>query len=248
VGLFNYSRSRVPELMDDPALDPAKHRHALAGLRRVNVLSRSDAILWSRLKQLAQDVAPAPLRILDVATGSGDVPVAIAKRFRKAGIAVEYSATDISPVALADAAQRAADAGVAIRFFPHDVLAAAIPGTYDVVTSSLFLHHLDEPEAVILLRRMRESATRAILINDLRRCRAGWWAAWIGTRILTRSPIVHNDGPVSVTAAYTTAEAEALAAQAGCTSIATRRCFPWRYRLEAAGSAVSPTSVSSAER
>ena len=41
-------------------------------------------------------------------------------------------------------------------------------------------------------------ARRRVLVSDLRRSRLGWWLAWVGTRILTMSPMVHFDGPVSV--------------------------------------------------
>ena len=75
------TRVRVPELMDDPGLDPREHARALAGLRRINALSRSDAILRPPLR----DRPDARILIRPrVATGSGDVPP-LAARFRKAG-------------------------------------------------------------------------------------------------------------------------------------------------------------------
>ena len=47
-------RDRQPELMDDPALDPAEHRVALAALARINRISRSAGILWPAVKELAR--------------------------------------------------------------------------------------------------------------------------------------------------------------------------------------------------
>lgn len=224
-------RVRVPELMDDPALDPKQHAQALAGLRRVNIISRSDAILWSGLKPLARRLAPQPIRVLDLATGSGDVPIRLAGRFRRAGLAAHVAGCDISPTAIEQAQQAARTSNADVQFFTHDVLANPLPAQYDAVVCSLFLHHLDPPEAKIVLRRMAEAAAHAVFVNDLRRCGAGWWAAYIGTRILSRSPIVHYDGPVSVAAAFTPAEAMAMATAAGLPNATTQRRFPWRYLL-----------------
>jgi hypothetical protein len=66
-------RRLQPELMDQPGLDPARHRQALRGLRRINFWSRSAGILWPALAGLAR-AAQRPLRVLDQATGGGDVP------------------------------------------------------------------------------------------------------------------------------------------------------------------------------
>jgi SAM-dependent methyltransferase len=220
-GLKN--RVRLPEWMDDPRLDRLEHRRALAGLRRINTLTRSDAPLWPPLRDLARRLN-RPIRVLDVATGSGDVPLRLAARFRKAGLPAEVSGCDVSPVAVAAARTAGLNA------FEHDVLTTPLPTGYDAVTTSLFLHHLDPPEAKTLLARMA-AAGDLVLVSDLRRCRAGWWAAWLGTRLLTRSPVVHYDGPVSVAGAFTPAEAVRLAEAAGLTGATAANRWPWRFLL-----------------
>ena len=95
-------RSRVPELMDAEDLDPAAHDAALRGLARLNRASRSDAILWPGLRSLAR-ATDRTLRVLDVATGSGDLPVALDARARREGIQLEWVLCDRSPQALANA-------------------------------------------------------------------------------------------------------------------------------------------------
>ena len=135
--------------------------------------------------------------------GGGDVPIDLAKRARRAGLDVRIEGCDISPVAVAFAARAASEAGVPVRFFPLDALNEPLPEDYDVVMCSLFLHHLAEDEAVRLLRKMADAARSLILVNDLVRSRLGYWLAWAGCRLLSRSPIVHHDGPASVRAAFT---------------------------------------------
>jgi SAM-dependent methyltransferase len=100
---FLARRECIPELMDDPALDPAEHRRALAGLARLNRVSDSPGVLWPAVRELARG---GPVRVLDVATGSGDVPRALAAKAARAGLTdVTFAGCDISPTAI-DAASR----------------------------------------------------------------------------------------------------------------------------------------------
>src|SRR5207247_5557565 len=129
------------------------------------------------------------------------------------------------------AQEREARAGADVNFFQLDVFADPLPSDYDAVTCSLFLHHLHEPEAVELLRRLAAAARRLVLINDLARGFVGYTLAYLGTRVLSRSPVVHTDGPLSVRAAFTPNEAVALAWQAGITGATVERRWPCRVLL-----------------
>jgi ubiquinone/menaquinone biosynthesis C-methylase UbiE len=221
--------------MDDPTLDAGQHHHALNALARINWLSASAHILWPAIRRLCQQRGkagdPRPVRVLDVATGGGDVPVRLWRKARRRGFALEVSGCDFSTVALEHARRHAAQCGADVRFFGLDVLAEPIPRGFDILTCSLFLHHLDEQQALILLKKMRESAGMLALVNDLARGPSGWWAAYLGSRILTRSPVVHVDALLSVEGAFTPAEALALAEQAGWDGATVGRRFPFRYLL-----------------
>jgi 2-polyprenyl-3-methyl-5-hydroxy-6-metoxy-1,4-benzoquinol methylase len=227
---FALRRRREPELIDQPDLEESLHRDALRGLERINRWSGSAGILWRPIRALAQQNG-APLRLLDVATGAGDVPLRLWYKARRAGLSLEVAGCDRSPRAVAHAGHRAAQVGAAVRFFECDALSDTLPDDYDLVTCSLFLHHLDEGPAVELLRRMGHAARRLVLVNDLRRSRSGLLLAYLGTRLLSASPVVHRDGPLSVAAAYTPAEALDLAQRAGLTGARVARRWPCRYLL-----------------
>lgn len=220
------ARARIPELMDDPTLDPVEHRRALAGLARLNRFSNSAGVLWPPIRKLAR-VLNRPLRVLDVATGSGDVPRALLRRATRAGVALEVAACDLSPTAIAEAGHTPGP----VRFFVHDALRAALPTGFDVVTCSLFLHHLSEDEAVALLVNMEHAAARLVLVNDLARSRFNFCAVWAACRLLSRSSVVRFDGPASVRSAFTAKEALALAERAGLHGARTKGRFPCRYLL-----------------
>lgn len=217
--------------MDQPGLDERAHAQALRGLERVNRLSRSAAIFWPTLQALARQQSEASLRVLDLACGGGDVTVALAQLAARDNVPLNMAGCDISETALKIAEQRALTAGVSVEFFQQDVLAAPLPARFDVVICSLFLHHLDEAQAVGLLRTMSQAAERAVLVNDLVRSRAGYWLAVLGTRLLSRSRIVHVDGPLSVAGAFTATEALQLFEQAGLPNATISRRWPQRMLL-----------------
>lgn len=224
-------RRRQPELMDQPGLSAERHERALDGLERINWLSGSARIVWPALAQLARRLHPQPCRVLDVATGAGDVLRRLSRRAARAGLALELAGCDISPVALHHAERASRAAGWPLRFVSCDVLREGLPDGYDAVMCSLFLHHLDEPDAVELLRRMGGAARHLVLVNDLRRSRVGYGLAWLVTRLLTRSDVVHVDGPLSVAGAFTPAEALELARRAGLPGATVAQRWPYRFLL-----------------
>ncbi len=225
-------RRREPELMDDPSLDAAQHDAALRGLARLNAASRSHAVLWPRVAEVARSAnrSGRPLRVLDVATGSGDLPLAMAHLARKAGLDLHWSVCDVSAHALDVAVRRAAQAGFAFTTHQLDATTHELPAN-DVSICSLFVHHLDPPQVIRLLASMHQASSMAIGINDLDRSRLGYALAWIVGRILSRSPIVHHDAPVSVQASFRPAEIAALARAAGLGETTIERAWPARWRL-----------------
>lgn len=230
----NLAQRRLePELMDQPGLSEDLHRQALSALGRVNRLSRSVAIVWPAICDLAGPRSGRPLRVLDIASGGGDVAVGIARRAARAGMDIQIDGCDISPYAVRHAQQTAETAGLrTAHFFEFNALADSLPdGEYDVVMCSLFLHHLTESDAVVLLRKMSQAARHLVLVNDLRRTRTGYLLAWLVCRLLTRSPIVHTDGPLSVGAAFTPEEILDLARQSGLDGVQLSLRWPQRFLL-----------------
>jgi SAM-dependent methyltransferase len=223
-------RSRQPEIMDQPDLDEPHHVGALRGLERINRWSGSARILWGPIQRLARE-SGAALRVLDIATGGGDIPIALWHKARRAGVALCLEGCDRSQRAVAFAAQRAREKGTDVRFFQLDVLSDPLPAGYDVLMHSLFLHHLDDEQAVDVLRRMAQAAGRLVLVNDLRRSRAGLALAYLGTRLLSSSKVVHADGPMSVRAAFTLDEAQSLVRKAGLEGAVIEKRWPWRFLL-----------------
>jgi hypothetical protein len=110
-------------------------------------------------------------------------------------------------------------------------LSESIPTGYDVITSSLFLHHLDETSARSFLKNAADAAGRLLLVNDLVRGWLGYALAWAGCRVVSASPVVWHDGPISVASAFTPVEARDLAESAGLTGARVSRHWPCRMLM-----------------
>lgn len=225
------SRRLTPEIMDDPGLDAAEHERALRALRRINFLSASPGILWPAIWRLARERDAERLRVLDIATGSGDVPLALWRKARRVGLKLEILGLDVSRRAIDLARSQVDDATASVRFEQFDVLRDSLPDGYDVLTTSLFLHHLSDEEAGQLVGKMATAARQMVLISDLRRSRLGWWIAFAASRLLTRSKVLHVDALLSVQAAFTEEELLAMATATSLHDVKVERCWPCRMLL-----------------
>jgi len=227
--------------MDAADLPAADHEDALTGLARLNRLSLADRPFRAALLRAAGRAASrrSPARVLDVATGSSDVVVRLARWAAGVGLDVEWHVCDVSETALGVAARRAAGAGVVLRTLRADLLVEtpAVGSDFDLVTNGLFLHHLDPGDVCRVLRVMSGACTREggggeVVVSDLRRDRLGLAAAVVSSRLFSRSRVVHFDAPASVRGAYTMEELRTLAASAGLAGATIRAMWPRRMLLE----------------
>lgn len=202
-------------MLDTQMNDTAELAANLADLRTVN--------RWlGGYRSIIRTIAPTlptgsrqpgtPITLLDVGTGSGDVPLALRSWAARQGIAMRFYAADL----LRDVLQQAQGyTNHTVPLICHNALATPYPdATFDILTCHQTLHHFDPPQAVTLLRELARTARHVVIISDLRRS----WAGYVGAHLLAlvqRSAMSRHDGPLSVLRAYTPAEAARLARNAG---------------------------------
>jgi ubiquinone/menaquinone biosynthesis C-methylase UbiE len=211
-------RRRSKEWMDDPAADPAELERSLKFIRRVNTWFGYTRATIGHLDRFAKSWERGrPIRILDVATGSADVPLAVLKWADRRGHDVHIIGLDLHERTVEAARRDVTAAGVApakLTLVQGD--ATALPfhaGAFDYAMTSMFLHHLDEAVVVKVLMEMDRVSSRGVIVADLLRRRRAY--GWITLFTLAAGPMVRHDARASVAQAFTRTEIETLRDQAG---------------------------------
>jgi SAM-dependent methyltransferase len=224
-----------PELMDAADVPPADLAASLRDLRRVNRWLGGAAAALRRLTPLLRRLHTSrrsPIRLLDVGTGSADLPLLLLRWCRRQRIDLRVVALDFHPTTVRLAAAAVGD-DPAVRVVRADAL--ALPFSRDAFHLSLCstaLHHFADSDAATVLREMDRVASDGMLVSDLRRSRL----AMTGARALAATvwrthPLTRHDGPRSVQGAFTAGELRSLARRAGLEGAAVRHEPVFRISL-----------------
>ena len=209
-------RATEPELLDEGVPEQEALR-SLGDLRFVNRwLGGQRSILAAALPHFAGSPRP---RLLDVGCGSADLPALLVRYARTKPLAV---GVDLKLLHVQQAPPGIERVVADVRALPFS------PGSFDVVTASLFLHHFDAPEVARVLRSLWSLTRRALVVNDLRRARVPYLFGRATFRFLFRSRVSVEDGLLSIRRAFTPAELRAAFAEAGIPEARIRRRFPYR--------------------
>jgi SAM-dependent methyltransferase len=205
----------APEWLDRPDMEPALVQEEFELLADTNRRFDGHGIVLRHVQRFIDVTAPRSWHILDLGTGSADIPRAIATWAREAGVAVTIVGVDSNPIGVRLATAASAD-WPEIRIEQQDMLGLPYETrSFDLVICSLALHHLADEDAVRVLRRMQELARVGFIVNDVRRNWLSIWATELLARTVIQSTIARNDAPQSTRAAFTPRELDALARRAG---------------------------------
>lgn len=200
-----------PELMDRPQPVTPELASDLKNLRQLNRYFGSYRLIQHFLRRW---IRPGrQMRILDLATGSGDIPRLIVDHARQAGASVTVDAVDQQASTLEIARGLSGDYPE-ITFVQGDILEFG-ESAYDFVLCSLALHHFDEDSAVQVLQRCRELSRQYVLVSDLRRGLLASVGVYLLTAILFREPMTRIDARLSAERAFSFREFRSLAERAG---------------------------------
>jgi 2-polyprenyl-3-methyl-5-hydroxy-6-metoxy-1,4-benzoquinol methylase len=241
---FLEHRRREAEWMDAPDADPKLLARSLGFIRAINFFLQYTRATLGHLKRFSGEWKEGEtIWILDVATGSGDVPVAIIRWAKRRGLRVRVAGVDLHHQTLLAAMGNCAGKGIGLVRGDATRLPFA-DGAFDYVLTSMFLHHLDEPTAVAVLAEMDRVASRGIIAADLLRSRRAYF--WISLFTTFSNSMVKHDARVSVSGAFN--EAELLWC---CDAAGTGYLKPYRHfghRLVLAGVKSSAEGYSAASK
>lgn len=208
--LVSRYRQDDDELLDRPDIPIEEMERSLSDLEWTNRWLGGRRAVFSHIIPLIGRSSA----FLDIGCGSADMLRGLADEGRKIGKKLHLVGVDLSPIVLSIAKSRCSD-------YPEISLvrsnATALPfatGSFDVVFSSTFLHHLGPEEAVSALREAARVARRRVVFSDLIRSNVGW----IGVSIIGKfvfGRLSRYDGRVSFRRAYRPSELAHIAVQAG---------------------------------
>ena len=201
-----------PELMDRPQLVSSELEKDLRNIRQLNRFFGSHRLVLHFLRRW---IKPGDhVRIVDLATGSGDIPRLIIDYAQKIGAKVEIDALDRQSATL-EIARKLSGNYPEISYIDANILEWQPADPYDIVLCSLALHHFSDEDAVRLLRRCRELSHKFVLVSDLRRGLLATIGVYLLTALIFREPMTRYDGRVSAARAFSFAELDDLAGRAG---------------------------------
>ncbi|GGR93449.1 class I SAM-dependent methyltransferase [Deinococcus sedimenti] len=212
----------LPEFMDDPACDLATLRRTYRQFGRLNALIAG----WRRVyvRDLRPRLLQAPLTLLDIGCGGGDVPRQLARWARRDGLDLTVTAIDADPRAIAFASAQPGPPNVTYRqALSSDLVREG--HTFGAVTSNHLLHHLTAAELSGLLRDC-EHLGRVVVHSDLVRSAAAYRLFSLAAHAFPGT-FIRADGLRSIRRSFTPAELQA-AAPPGWT---VRPLFPFRQLL-----------------
>ena len=222
-------RNRQAEWMDEPDADPHQVHQSLRYIRWVNRLLGYTRATLSHLDRFSKRWTPGErISMVDLATGSADIPRAILRWAQRRGFDVRIVGVDRHPEISREALAGHHDPRLTIvRGDALDLPFA--DNSFDYALTNMFTHHLDDEAVVRLLTQMNRIARRGILVADLERDRAAY--RWISLFTLLANPMVRHDARVSVAQAFTRDEIVSLRDRAGISYCTYYSHFAHRFVL-----------------
>ena len=202
----------VLEMMDRPQPLSVELERDLQHIRQLNRWFGSYSLVLAFMRRWIKPGAGS--RILDLATGSGDIPRLIVDYARKVGAHIEIDALDRQPATL-EVAVKLSTGYPEISFRQADILAWNSTQAYDTVLCTLALHHFSNEDAVTVLRRCRELSRGFVLVSDLRRGFLLQAGVYLLTSLIFREPMTRHDARLSAIRAFSFTEMRDLAVRAG---------------------------------
>jgi SAM-dependent methyltransferase len=202
----------VLEMMDRPQPVSPELERDLEHIRQLNCWFGSYRLVLSFIRRWIKP--GARIRIVDLATGSGDIPRLIIDYARNIGALVEIDAVDRQPATL-QIAEELSGEYPEIFYREANILEWDDAQAYDLALCTLTLHHFSNEDAVKLLRRCHKLSKRFVLVSDLRRgflLRAG---VYMLTALIFREPMTRFDARLSAQRAFSFVEMRELAIHAG---------------------------------
>lgn len=224
-------RHNEPEIMDDLSQKGEILDQTLKELDFINKWLGGNQITIEGIELLwKKQGRPKELHILDLGCGSGQMLVKIAQWGRKKELNLSLEGIDANPYIVKYARHHCRSyPEISIRtadIFKPDTF---YPGSYHIITATLFFHHFENEDLSQLFIRHHQKAQWGWVINDLHRHWVAYWSIRLLTATLSKSPMVKNDAPLSVARSFRKKDWKQISDQTGIMyhTLVWRWAFRW---------------------
>jgi ubiquinone/menaquinone biosynthesis C-methylase UbiE len=225
------TRSLKLERIDTGDYTPAEYDRVLSDIRLVNRFAGDRrALRKTLLRAIAKD-DPQEFSVLDVGAGSGELlreTGKFARRKRKTARLFGLELNARSAGAILEESRNFAE----ISSVQADALKLPFADkSLDYAISSLFTHHLRDEEIIRSLREMKRVARRGVFVIDLSRHPLAYVSYKLFCVAFRISPLVREDGSLSILRAFKPEEMTDFARAAGWEKVSVKKIFPFRLVL-----------------
>ena len=217
------------EQIDDPSQPFAELESSMRDVALSNRLFGGTQTVLGHVARLLRDVPPhTPIRILDIATGSADIPNALLAWGRRRELNLTIIGVDNQAAML-----RMAQASAPNVFLAQaDALSLPFPPrSFDLALCALAFHHLGFEASVKLLAAMDTLTTRGFVVSDLRRDKPTLWGVEAAMAAVKAHPFTRHDAPASVRRAFTVPEYRKMVALSGIQGVRVQTHWYFRVAL-----------------
>ena len=215
-------RSNKKEILDDDNLPFEDIKNCMKELNSINSLLGGHKITINGMDSFSSTENDT-FTVCEIGCGGGDNLKAISKKYKNAtfiGIDLKKTCIDF---AAKQYPQLKAD------WIASDYSKVVFKTAPDVIFSSLFCHHFTEEQLVFMLQWMNKNSKKGFFINDLQRSTVAYYLIKWLTVIFSRSYMVKNDGPISVSRSFTKKDWQLLFAKAGISNYSVKWKWAFRY-------------------
>lgn len=224
-------RATASEHMDDLGSRGEDLYRALHELDTINVMLGGNKVTLNGISALVSETpASSVIYIADVGCGSGAMLRRTRFLLEKQNRRATLTGIDANPNVLAYAVSHTPSA-FDIGYEAVNILSDTFRNRrFDIVTGTLFFHHLNDAELVAFLKDMKARVSIGMVINDIHRHWFAYYAIKVLTHLFSRSSMVQHDAAVSVLRAFRKHELRAIFRNAGIGhyTIKWRWAFRWQ--------------------
>ncbi|WP_445731305.1 methyltransferase domain-containing protein [Mariniflexile sp.] len=222
-------RTDAVELMDDFSINGAILHDTLDTLANINKWLGGNKVTLGGLKKVLKNhPKKEPLTIIDLGCGGGDILRKVAEFGKNEGYTFRLIGIDANKNAMVYARQLSKNYPE-ISFMDCDIFSEAFESLhYDVVLSTLFLHHFKEDQIIDILSIAKKKAKLGIVVNDLHRHPLAYYL-FKSICLTIKNNMIIEDGLTSILRGFKRNELERFSEKL---QISPQTKWKWAFRYQ----------------